>query len=83
MNRYSHKFVEEYKEGLAFGFDREMDEKTIICYLQMFSDDQLMEKIIKSLSEKELEEIFNMISGILNKYLTESEYHALFLKDEH
>ena len=83
MSKYSHRFIDDYKGELAFGFDREMDENTLICYLQMFSDDQVMKKIIKMLSKKELEEIFNLISRILNTHMTEPEYHALFLKEEH
>ena len=79
---HTHKFADNYKGFVGFGYDRKTDENTIIYYLQKFSDDKLMEKIIGKLSDDELDEIFNLITRLLKKNLTESEYHSLFLKDE-
>ena len=42
MPKYSHRFVEEYDGFEGFGFSRDVDEATITCYLQRFSDDELM-----------------------------------------
>ncbi len=83
MTKYSHKFVEKYNDLIGFGMDRETDENTIICYLQMFSDDKLMEKLVKRLTDNELEELFISITRLLKNHLSESEYHKLFLKDDH
>jgi hypothetical protein len=83
MPTHSHYFVETYKGLIGFGADRETDENTIICYLQKFSDDRLMSTLIKRLTNEELSEIFNLIHRLLKKHLTESEYHRLFLKQEH
>ncbi len=83
MTKYSHNFVEKYDGLIGFGLDRVTDESTVICYLQMFSDDDLMKKIIKSLSDKELEDVFMLLSNLMRNHLNESEYHKYFLKDEH
>lgn len=83
MYKHSHKFVEEYNELVGFGFDRETDENTVIFYLQKFSDDKLMDSLRKKLSGQELSDIFELISMLLKKHLTEEEYHELFLKEEH
>jgi len=83
MKPHTHDFVENYKGLLGFGMDRETDENTIICYLQKFSDDTLMKHIIKLMSDEELNEIFEIISRMLKKHLSEPEYHRLFLKDAH
>ena len=83
MKKYSHNFVETFDGFPGFGWDREMDRNTVICYLQMFSDDQLMEHLIGRLSEDELEEIYSLINRLLKKYLKDAEYHRLFLKEEH
>jgi len=83
MKQHTHHFVETYQELLGFGLNRETDENTVICYLQKFSDDALMKHIIKIMSDEELSEIFEMISRMLKKHLSESEYHRLFLKDTH
>jgi len=83
MTKYSHDFVETNDGFIGFGWDRKSDESTVICYLQMFSDDQLMKKIIGQLSEDELEEIYSMINRLMKRHLNEGEYHRLFLKEDH
>jgi len=81
MSKHTHNFVEEYNGLVGFGFNRETDEKTIIYYLQKFSDDKMIAEIIYRLSDEELKKIFIFINKILKKYLIEEEYHNLFLKD--
>ena len=82
MAIHSHNFVETYDGLVGFGADRETDEKTIIYYLQKFSDDRLMETIVKRLSDEELAEIFNFITRLLKQHLVGDEYHQIFLKDQ-
>ncbi len=83
MNIHSHEFVENYDELVGFGLDRETDEKTIIYYLQKFSDDTLLDSLIKRMSDTELEEVFNFINRLLKTHLSKPEYHSLFLKNDH
>jgi hypothetical protein len=82
MNRHHHRFVETYEGLIGFGLDRETDEKTIVCYLQKFSDDAVMTAIIKRLDDAELSEIFDLVNRLLRRHFVEDEYHRLFLKDE-
>jgi len=83
MKKHSHNHIETY-DGLAgLGLDRETDENTIIYYLQKFSDDTLINNLVKRLTEDEIEEIFSLLTRLLKKHLTDSEYHKLFLKDDH
>lgn len=72
--------MEEYDGFLGFGLDGETDRKTVWAYLQMFSDDRLMETLLERISEEDLSEVFELITKLLKKYLTEAEYHQLFLK---
>ncbi len=83
MPLHSHDFVENYSGLVGFGADRETDENTVIYYLQKFSDDRFMSVMIKRMTDAELEEIFELIHRLMKKHLTESEYHRLFLKDDH
>jgi hypothetical protein len=83
MKLHSHDFVETYSELVGFGLDRQTDENTVIYYLQKFSDDQLMKQLIPSLSDADLEEIFGLINRLLKAHLSDSEYHRLFLKEDH
>lgn len=83
MKKHSHDFVETYTGLVGFGLDRQTDENTIIYYLQKFSDDTLAKRLIPSLKDDDLEEIFGLINRMLKAHLSDSEYHLLFLKDEH
>ena len=79
---HSHQFVEEYDEMLAYGLNRKTDEDTVICYLQKFSDDKLINVMRQRLSDQELEDVFNLLAGLLHRHLSEDEYHGLFLKEQ-
>ncbi len=83
MLKHSHRFVETYDGLVGFGLDRPTDEKTVIYYLQKFSDDAMADVITKRMQDAELSTLFEMLSDLLRKYLSENEYHALFLKDDH
>ncbi len=80
--RHRHAFVESYDGMVAFGFSREVDEKSLIYYLQKFSDDDLMNILVPRMSDEEIETIFNLVSQTMRKHLKEEEYHRYFLKDD-
>ncbi|MDL1978553.1 MAG: cytoplasmic protein, partial [Deltaproteobacteria bacterium] len=61
---------------------RKTDEKSLIAYFQKFSDDELMELLVKRLSDDEITEMVDFLLGILKRHLKEKEYHRLFLKEE-
>lgn len=82
MKKYNHSFIENYDGFLGFGWDRTTDENTVICYLQMFSDDDVSGTITKRMTDEELEEVHNLINRLLIKHFNEDEYHGLFLKDD-
>ncbi len=82
MSRHNHRFVEEYEGLIGFGLDREVNECTLTCYLQKFSDDDLMALIRTRMSDQDLEDLFELLGRLLKTHLTEEEYHAHFLKDE-
>ena len=83
MQLHSHTFVENYQGLVGFGLDRETDENTVVYYLQKFADDALMNVLKERLEDSELAAIFDLLSGLLCKHLSEKEYHALFLKEQH
>ena len=83
MPVHTHNFIETYQGLVGYGADRETDENTVIYYLQKFSEDRLMATLTERMTDGELEEIFNLINRLLKNHLTESEYHRLFLKEDH
>ena len=83
MKKYTHEFVETYDGLLGFGWERETDEQTLVCYMQMFSDDALIKTLVRRMSAEELETLHDMVNRLLRTHLSDSEYHRLFLKEEH
>ena len=82
MVQHSHKFVETYDGLVGYGLNRETNENTLVYYFQKFSDDELMKVLISRLSDMEMDDMFDRISALLSRHLTEEEYHRLFLKEE-
>jgi hypothetical protein len=81
MAKHSHRFVEEYDGLVGFGLDRDTDEKTLTWYMQKFSDDNHMAVICGRMSDEDLAGLFDYLGRLLKTYLTEEEYHRIFLKD--
>lgn len=81
MKRHTHDFVEQYSGLAAFGMDRQTDEETLVYYLQKFSDDELISALVKRMSDADISLVYDMINTMLKRYLSEAEYHNLFLKD--
>ena len=79
---HSHTFVEHYEGMVGFGFDRETDEKSLMVYLQKFSDDTLLTTLVPRLTDDEIQEAFDLVSRLIRAHLKDEEYHRLFLKDE-
>ncbi|MBN1102298.1 MAG: cytoplasmic protein [Deltaproteobacteria bacterium] len=81
MGKHSHRFVEDYDGPLAFGLERKVDEATLTWYLQKFSDDDHMGLIRERMSDFDMAAFFDLLGGFLKRYLSEEEYHEVFLKD--
>ena len=79
---HNHHFVNQYQGLVGFGLDRETDEKSLMVYLQKFSDDDFLKALIPRLSDDEIEAIFEFIFQFLKIHLKKEEYHRLFLKEE-
>ena len=83
MQAHKHCFVEEYDGMVAFGLSREVDEKSLMYYLQKFSDDDLLKVLVPRMSDDEINRLFDAVSQIMRNHLNDTEYHKLFLKEEH
>jgi len=78
---HRHEFVENYDGMIAFGYSREDDERSLIAFLQKFSDDDLMKLLSSRLSDEEIDTLVNILMGLLKKHLSDGEYHRYFLKE--
>jgi len=80
--RHQHTFVDRYDGMVGFGFSREVDEKSLMFYLQKISEDDLVTVLVPRLNDVEITDLFERLTQLMRKYLTDDEYHHLFLKDE-
>ncbi|HYR03095.1 MAG TPA: cytoplasmic protein [Syntrophobacteria bacterium] len=72
--------MENFEGMIAFGYSRADDEKSLIAFLQKFSDDDLMRLLTPRLSDEEIDKLVNLLMGLLKKHLSDGEYHRYFLK---
>jgi hypothetical protein len=77
---YRHEFVETWEGMIAFGYSRENDERSFIAFLQKFSDDDLMQLLSTRLTAREIDNLVNLLMGLLKTHLSDQEYHRYFLK---
>jgi len=77
---HRHEFVETWEGMIAFGYSREDNERSLIAFLQKFSDDDLMELLSLRLTDQEIDNLVNLLMGLLKKHLSDGEYHRYFLK---
>jgi hypothetical protein len=82
MTTHHHTLVDEYDGMVAFGFSREVDEKSLMYYLQKFSDDDLVKALVPRLSDDEINQLFELMSQLMKNHLNDDEYHRFFLKDQ-
>jgi len=81
MRNHKHTIAEEYDGMVAIGLSREVDEVSLMYYLQKFSEDDLLKVLVPRLSDDEINKTFDLVSELMRNHLSDSEYHRLFLKD--
>jgi hypothetical protein len=68
--------------AMAFGFDRETDERSLQLFLERFTDEQVMDILLPRLPAEDILQIVDFLTGLMRKCLSEKEYHTLFLAEE-
>ncbi len=66
---------------IAFGFNRETDEKSLKIFISRFADPPLLETLIPRMEDSDIQAVLDLLSGLMKKHLSEKEYHGLFLAD--
>lgn len=81
MPQHKHDFVETYTGLVGYGLDRATDQATLQVYLQKFSDDDCLARLMPRMQQEQMDNLFDLLSNLLRQHLNEEEYHQLFLKD--
>ena len=68
-------------EAISFGFDRSTDERSLALFLSCFADRQLLDTLLPRLADQEILQVVDFITGLMQKHLSEEEYHKLFLSE--
>ena len=64
---------------ICFGWERKKDEQSLALFLRLLSREELLETLIPRLADKDITQLVDTVTGILQKHLQEEEYHELFL----
>ena len=67
--------------SIVFGFDRAMDEKSLLQFLQRFTAKNLLGVLVPRLQDDDIFTIVDFLTAIMKKHLSEKEYHSLFLAE--
>ena len=68
---------------MYFGINRVTDEQSLVTFLQYFSADRLTSALVPRMTEQEILQIVDLLTGIMKNHLSGDEYHTLFLGEEH
>jgi hypothetical protein len=68
---------------MYFGINRATDEQSLVTFLQYFSADRLTSALVPRMTEQEILQVVDLLTGIMKYHLSGDEYHALFLGEEH
>lgn len=67
---------------ICFGLNREVDERSLAAFLQLFAAPPLLEALIPRLSDDDISATVDFLTSLMKKHLQENEYHTLFLNEE-
>lgn len=67
---------------MCFGLTEELDKESFACFLQLAGNQKFAETLAKRVESKEILNFVDSFTVLLRKYLSEDEYHTLFLQDE-
>ena len=68
---------------MFFGINRATDEQSLVTFLQHFSADRLTRELVPRMTEQEILQVVDLLTGIMKNHLSGDEYHTLFLGEEH
>lgn len=69
-------------EKMCFGLTEELDKESFSCYLQIAGRKEFADILAERVSSEEILTFVDSFTALLRKYLSENEYHSLFLQDD-
>jgi hypothetical protein len=69
-------------DQICFGLNRQLDEQSFSCFLQLAGQPVVADTLAARLSSDEINDFVTGFTHLLRKYFSENEYHKLFLQHE-
>lgn len=69
-------------DQICFGLNRQLDESSISCFLQLAGRPEVTETLAPRLTSAEINDIVDLFSRLLKTHFSEKEYHTLFLRQD-
>ena len=69
-------------DQICFGLSDQLDKESFSCFLQLAGNKELADVLSRRLSSEEINDFVNRFMDLLRRYLSEEEYHRLFLQDK-
>ncbi|MBT8346496.1 MAG: hypothetical protein HKP52_12210 [Desulfofustis sp.] len=68
---------------ICFGLSPELDRQSCGAYLQLLGRPAVAQTLCSRLSQAEIDQLIELISGLMRNHFSKHEYHSLFLDEEH
>ena len=67
--------------AIVFGFGRHTDEQSLRLYLERFTDKKILDVLLPRLQDKDIMATVDFLTALMQQYLSEEEYHTIFLAE--
>jgi hypothetical protein len=68
-------------DKMCFGLDEKLDKESFACFLQLAGEKKFAKTLSERVNSQEILNFVDSFTALLRKYLSEDEYHKLFLQD--
>jgi hypothetical protein len=69
-------------DQICFGLSEALDRESFACFLTLVGNKELADVLATRVTSKEIDDFVNRFMDLLRRYLSEEEYHRLFLQDK-
>ena len=66
---------------ICFGLDRRSDEASLVAFVERFARPDLLATLIPRLTDDEITMTLDFLTNLMQKHLSDPEYHRLFLAE--
>lgn len=66
---------------MIFGLNRPTDEQSLKELLEQFATRQVTDALVPRMTDDEINQVVDLLMGIMRNHFSDKEYHALFLNE--